>query len=171
MNRRRLSAGLLLAAALAACGPKVETLSTRFDPNEGAVVNREGSGSVSGQAFLKTVGGEVRYAAGNTVEIFVATAYARERIGKLYGASKCNMGGVTFKETDPRYLAMKRETKADGEGRFHFDHMAAGDYFVVTTVAWQVPNSGGYLTQTGCNIYERLTVQEGRNTEIILSGS
>lgn len=162
----------IVAAAVALIGcARTETLNTQFNPQEAAYINQKGDGSIQGQAFMKTVGGEVRYAAGNTVLLIPDTAYARERFQKLYGDSKCNYGAVRFdKDPDPAYLKMARSTKANGEGRFRFDGLAPGAYFVATQLVWGVPTQYGLQT-AGCNIYEKALVQHGAATEVIMTGS
>ena len=60
---------LFVAAFLAGCAaPKVDLNST-LDPREVAYIKASGSGQIAGQAFLKTVGGDVKYAAGNAVTL------------------------------------------------------------------------------------------------------
>ena len=75
---------LVLAIVLASgCGMKASELKpyTRlasFDPGEYTQYKARGSCSVSGQAFLKTAGGAVKYGAGNTVALLPATTYSKE---------------------------------------------------------------------------------------------
>jgi hypothetical protein len=56
---------LALALILTSCA-REDALSTKCDPAEAEIITRSGTGSISGQA-LKTLGGEVRHAAGNSV--------------------------------------------------------------------------------------------------------
>jgi hypothetical protein len=149
---------------------RTETMTSTFDASEAAFIEQAGTSTIHGQAFLKTVGGEVRYGAGNQIILIPQTAYARERIAKLYGQSKCNAGGVKFDSDDPSYMRMVRQTKANGEGRFKFENIAAGSYFVVTQLTWGVPGQYGVST-TGCNLYEQVSVRPGETVEVLISGS
>lgn len=164
-----LGVGVALAFVVSAC-VRTETLTSTFDPQEAAYINQKGDGSIQGQAFMKTVGGEVRYAAGNTILLIPDTAYARERFQKLYGESKCNSGGIRFDKDDPNYIRMARTTKANGEGRFRFEGLAPGSYFIATQLTWGVPSEYGVQT-TGCNIYEKAVVHQGEAVEVIMTGS
>lgn len=157
---------------LAACGPRAQSLSisNQFNPDEASHINRSGTASISGQAFLRTMVGEVRYAAGSIVHLVPASAYAKERFAKIYGTAKCSRMEIDHSGTDKRYMSMQKETKANGEGRFRFSNLAAGEYFLVTYVVWQVPQGRYGASTEGCGMYERVTAVEGRDTEIIMSG-
>jgi hypothetical protein len=63
-----------------------DALSTKFDAAEAEIITRSGTGSIGGQA-LKTLGGEVRYAAGNSVLLVPVTAYFREAEAKQFGTT------------------------------------------------------------------------------------
>jgi hypothetical protein len=157
----------VLCFSLVSCASNA-TLTTPFDPQEASFINQTGASTISGQGFLRTMVGEVRYAAGSEVFLIPATKYSTERIGQIYGNSKCAVFGKNFKNDDPRYKDFTKTTKANGEGRFSFTSLAAGDYFVVTSVYWQIP---GNIFPEGCGIYELVRVGSGEKKEVIISGS
>lgn len=123
----------------------------------------QGTGSLIGQAFLKTRGGDVRYAAGNDVYLNPVTSYSTEWFDVAI------RGGQPISEGDPRVQAFTRTTVADGEGRFEFNNLPAGDYYVVTWVFWEVP-SGAYggMTTTGGPVGSKVTVRDGETTRVIV---
>jgi hypothetical protein len=107
---------------------------------EYAAYAEPGTGSITGQAFLRTLGGEVRYGAGGTVTAEPATDWVIglvERIGRL-----------------PPHEALKpyrRTTRADAEGRFSFTDLPEGRWLLATEITWYVPSTTAYgrPTKTG----------------------
>jgi hypothetical protein len=101
-----------------------------------------GTAVVEGQAFLKTQGDQVKYGAGNTVQLVPACAGADRWLAKQIKWRK----DVPLDSTLAR---VTRTTTADAEGRFRFEHVPAGDYYAVSSVWWRVPgrymNEGGYI--------------------------
>ena len=143
-------------------------LNTTFDPQEADFIHKSGTSIITGQGFLRTMVGEVRYAAGSEVILIPVTKYSTERINQIYRGGKCAVFGKTFTNDDPRYSQFTKTTKANGEGRFEFPGLAAGNYFVVTSVFWQIP--GNYFPQ-GCGIYEVVQLASGEKKDVIISGS
>lgn len=165
MRIRRITtaiAGVVVSALLLA-GCVTRTLETTFDPQAASFIHTSGNGRIEGQAFLRRNDGVVVYAAGSHVTLIPATAYADERIAQVYGSGKRAYLGVDFQNDDPRFHDHTRSTKADGEGRFVFDALARGRYYVVTSVYWLNGQEGGWF-------YETATVDDGPVT-VIMSGS
>ena len=70
---------------------------------------------------------------------------------------------------DPRLLGYFKVTKADAEGRFRFDRLAGGDYFVGTYVNRGVPPGSGSVAEQSC--YDQVTVSDGQEARVTLSGN
>ncbi|MCP5810058.1 hypothetical protein NL321_28340, partial [Klebsiella pneumoniae] len=71
--------------------------------------------------------------------------------------------------TDPAYGDYTRTTKAEANGRFVFDKVAPGDYFITTQVIWGDEDA---FSREGGSVYDSVTVT-GKETEpvhVILSG-
>ncbi|MDI7863214.1 carboxypeptidase regulatory-like domain-containing protein [Rhizobiaceae bacterium n13] len=154
----------VLAATLSGCVTAPEPKS-KFDPSEAAFIHAQGAGSITGQAFLRRNDGMVVYAAGSEVYLIPKTTYADERIAGLYRGAKFNGFVASPKNTDPQYAAMMRKTKADGEGRFAFQGLADGSYYIVTQVFWKA----GDWTQGG-SLMETATISAGNSISVIMSG-
>jgi hypothetical protein len=128
-----------------------------------AVSVRRGKNLVSGQAFLKTRGGDVKTAAGNLVLLNPATSYSTQFVDviikKLHG-----IGTVLTPETpDIRLDKFLKQTTADGDGRFEFHDVADGEYYLYTTVVWEAvgQRQGGW-------VYKKITVSsQARNNYIL----
>jgi hypothetical protein len=115
-----------------------------FAPEEYAPFKAEGTATVSGQAFLKTRGGDVKYAAGNPVYLIPSTEYTRQLTSAQTAAGPRDL--IVRLDARMNY----RQTTADGEGRFSFEALPAGDYFVLTYAIWEVPSPDAWgLTRTG----------------------
>jgi hypothetical protein len=107
---------------------------------------RGGTLELHGQAFLTTRGGDVKLAAGRIVTLDPATRYAREWF-RRFGAS---VSAFSTPAPDRLFVAARRTTTADAEGRFQFSGLAPGEYIVRTVVTWETgslttPTQGGVV--------------------------
>jgi hypothetical protein len=155
---------IVLAACTSARDPALE--NARFDRAEAAYISAPGKAVIEGQAFLRDKSGQVnvRYAAGELVRLVPATAYARARFAHYYGGSKfVPAASIPKLDPDPDYAAYTRTTKAGPTGRFTFDHVAPGRYFVTTQLIWKPKEA--FLTEGGA-IYEEVTVT-GKESDVI----
>lgn len=159
---------VIAAILLAGCAAQKVQLSSTFNPTEVAFFNKPGTAQINGQAFLKTVGGDVKTAAGNKVALVPVSAYSRERMNAIYGTGNCSTKAVDFGPPDPQFERYTKNTTADGDGRFRFEGLSAGQYFVATTVSWAVPS--GYVTiPQGCKILKQVSLAEGQKLDIVMT--
>ena len=132
-----------------------------------------GTATVRGQAFLKTVIGEVRYAAGNEVDLAPVTSYTTQ----MYNAWKNfrfngPLSGPTKFEPevpDSRVNDYTNRIVADGDGRFEFKNVSAGEYYIITSLVWEIPNSSCLPNLQGGILSEKIIVVEGEEYNIILT--
>jgi hypothetical protein len=169
--RSMLLVACVAAAVAGGCGPKARV--TMFDPAEYEPYLKAGTGSIEGQAFIRTQGGGVVTAAGRGVHLNPATEYARE----WYESAVIN--GVPL-ETDrdqaagAAIRATRRSTIADASGRFRFDGLPAGEYYITSEISWEVPVGyyGGGVASTRTETYgahAKVTVQDGQVTRAIVT--
>jgi hypothetical protein len=123
-------------------------------PFDGAAIEaalEPGLGEIDGQAFSRTVGGEVRYAAGIPIFLMPLTSYVREclEIIHSYARSDCGMNLGKY----------RRETVGDGEGRFKFKGLKPGSYYIEATITWGVPTELGVAT-TGGTVHRLVTIPD-----------
>jgi len=156
-------AALALALCLAACSPT--TLKSTFNATDAAFINQKGTGTITGQAFLRRNDGMVVYAAGSEVYLVPKTPYSDERFASIYKGSKISYFGSTFKNDSAEYYNYTRKLIADGEGRFVFTDLAAGSYYLTKNVTWMVQ-----YAQQGGWLMERVTVSNGQTSNVIMSG-
>lgn len=151
-----------LTLALASCATPQERVA-KYDPAEYARYAGSGTARISGQAFAKTVGGDVKYAAGNTVWLYPVTSMTTEWYNTAI------KGGKPMKAGDERMMQHSRSTVADGSGNFEFSGLPAGEYYVVTQVSWGVATGMQFfpIESTGTALTAKVHVSEGESKRII----
>lgn len=160
-------AGLLF---LTGCVSRVEVQS-RFDPKPAEIALQPGSNTIKGSAFMRKKTGVIVPAAGEVVWLIPATPYAEERFAKLFPRGKLNPATLPRRtgETDPDYMRLTRQTKANKSGSFAFENVKAGAWFVSTTVTWV---ERGESLPSGGAIYDRVEVKgQDQVVEVIVSGN
>jgi len=147
------------------------TVPVAFNPDAAAYIHTRGNGRVDGQAFMRQAGGDVVTAAGEEVVLRPWTPYHAARIAALFPSGKTNniLALRQVANDDPRVTEFQRRTIADAEGRFSFDGVAPGEYYVSTVVRWIAPGPYGGTPQGGA-IYERVTISGGSTVSLIMTG-
>ena len=149
---------------------ELKELKESFDEADYVPFAKPGTGSISGQAFAKTKGGNVRYAAGDKITLIPTTVYGVTWMGMMrrdissvlsYGN---NPDYIKHLPMDPRAATFTRTTTADAEGRFRFDELAPGDYVVFTTIRWMTSST----RYSGAFFYGRVTAENGKKTTVNL---
>lgn len=143
--------------------PRVGFPDALPDSTEYAASLAGGTGAISGQAFMKTRGGDVKLAAGNIAYLDPVTTYAREW-WTLRGRFE---SGIEMRSPDALFNAAQRQVIVDAQGKFRFEKLAAGRYFVRSTVKWYV---GGSYGMQGGLVSAEVEVKAGETTEVILTG-
>ena len=165
-----VAAAALAGAIMAGCQAR-QPATVTFSAEEAAYIKKPGTGVVTGHAFRTKPSGVVVNAAGEVVRLVPATAFARERFANFYGTRKYvpHSGYPAEDKADPGYAEHTRTTKAEANGRFAFDKVAPGSYFVTTQVIWGDETA---FTREGGSVYDSITLT-GKETEpvhVILSG-
>lgn len=170
MHRSALAcaATITLSATLSGCfyppTRPYETFSPLpFDEAEYSALQKTGSGTIKGQVFAKTVGGEVKKGAGNNVVLFPATKYGTQRY-----TEQILRGKLAATEEDPRYIQYVKVQVADADGRFTFTSIPPGRYYIVSHIVWEAPMRYGPETQGG-KVAAMIDVRNDDITEIMLA--
>jgi hypothetical protein len=163
---------LLAPLSLFSCNSAPPAPQLSFDAAEAAFLDRPGKTTIHGQAFLpdKTGKAELHYAAGETVRLIPETSYAQARLAYYFhGAKFTPASSVPANDPDPDYVAHTRTTKAGATGRFVFENVPPGRYYVSTQIIWTPDNA--FRAQGGL-IYEEVTVTgaETKPVDVIVSG-
>jgi len=161
-----LVVGVILT--LSGCMPymqKVERMP--FPEEEYLALPKMGTGTatIRGQAFLKTRSGDVKYAAGTEIFLMPVTSYSNQWYYDSYLPSK------PMAKYDSRYRTYIGITIGDGEGRFEFLKVPAGDYYLSAKIIWEYVSGGRYptLTLTGGVAVKKISVEDGQEIKVILT--
>ena len=157
-----IGAGLLAGCITPTPAPAPAKRQAAFIESEFAPYAGVGISTVTGQAFLKTRSGEVRFGAGCEVQMAPVTSYTTEFFER-------SMLSYELLETqDPRYAAYRRTTIADGNGNFEFLGVPAGSYYLTCVIEWEYVTEHG-LTKTGGTALGKTTVAVGETAKVILT--
>lgn len=161
---------ITILAALTGCVIPQQTkpivaIQAKFDLNDAQRLLAEGGNNVKGSAFLRQRGGGVVTCAGANVALVPATAYANERITRMYlGRSVLRTSPPIFDPDPPEYLTTIKTTKCDAQGNFVFERVADGEFFINTAVVWQI----GTNVQGG-SLIQRLILKDGKGANIVMT--
>ena len=139
---RPIAIPLVAALALGGCQSTQTaapvSATAPFNPAEAAYIKKTGVASISGHAFWRDDDGGVTNAAGEVIRLVPATSYARQRFAALYrGRRSIPANEVPDAPPDPQYAEYTRTTRAETTGRFDFDNVAPGEYFVTAQVRYR----------------------------------
>jgi hypothetical protein len=132
----------------------------------------KGTSTITGQAFLKTAGGEVRYGAGDNVLLIPVTPYTTQEVG--WADSTLIIAGVPTPTSqnmfDLRLQKYIRTVVGDGSGNFEFQNIPAGDYYVLCPIIWSVPNYElGIIDKTGGVAHAKTHVDDGETVKVVVT--
>jgi hypothetical protein len=155
----------LIIIVICGCAARTPAIQVNTPFTEDDYINyaKDGTGSIKGQAFLKTRAGDVKYGAGTTVYLIPITSYTKDLMNKAI-----EKGGGFTTNMDYRLNKYIKTTTADGEGRFEFKKLPPGDYYVGCQIAWKYATQYG-LMPTGGNIVNQANVKEGEAVKVILT--
>lgn len=97
------------------------------------------------------------------------TAYADEMVRSVFKGGNYQPSPPDIEDIDPRFKSMTRRTVANGEGRFEFDELPNGEYYILVPVEWQVP-SGMYRSERqGGLLVEKVALPRRSASEIVIT--
>ena len=165
-------------------------LKSIFDEKQALEMLEQGNNKIIGSALIRQSGGGVVTCAGIEVILYPATEYAKERIKYIYGSIE--KAYRDYNQPQQRYLIQKRGDRlgaietipeivfepdyefyhfctrksiGDAQGNFEFDKLKDGEYFMFTTITWNVYQLG---TQGG-TLMLKVKVKDGETKKIVLA--
>lgn len=155
---------ILLSGCITPPAAKTPIVRISFPENEYAQLKHEGTAIIRGQAFLKTRGGNIKYAAGEIVTLNPVTTYSQQ----WFVESVINSNILA--PYDPRLNNYIRVKIADASGNFKFTNVPAGEYYLNTKVTWEIVSGyKGNLEQQGLTLVTKVKVNEAQEIEVILT--
>lgn len=153
---------LLLLTLCASCVTPPQPFRTAFNEQDFEPFKGAGTSTITGQAFLKTRGGDVKFGAGNQITLLPLTPYTAEL------RERATINGERLQAEDARLNKHRRTTVADGTGNFEFKNLPTGEYLLSCTITWEIPSRYG-ATTTGGIAYGSAKVGPGETTKTILT--
>lgn len=161
-------AALALSILLSGCATTEPTWTPiDFDEAEYNALLTVGTGVVRGSVFGRTVGGDVKLGAGETVRLYPATKFMHQRYREQWIA-----GRLATRSEDPRYIKYMRETTVGVDGKFEFRNVPPGEYFAQSSVFWTVvtPTRYGPISdRQGGVVVKQITVSNEQATDVVLA--
>ena len=153
---------ILLIACLVStsCAIPLVERQAQFVESEYAPYAGEGTARICGVAYIKTQRGEFKYGAGNETYLNPVTSYSTE----WYTESV--IGGRSLTKANPKVLVYNRATRADSDGRFCFEKIPSGDYYLTCPVEWVY---GANSAIQGGMAYAQVTVKDGETVNAVLT--
>jgi hypothetical protein len=152
--------GLMLSVSIvSACAYKMQS---KFDPTEYAAYQGTGTGTITGQAFLRQQGGGVVTCAGSPAFAVPATAYTREIAAAAVSGRAAF--GIQGQAPIGSLGSAKKDSQCDAEGNFEITGLKAGNWIVMSQVSWMV----GYYSQGGV-VSKEVYVTDGQTQKVILT--
>jgi len=140
------------------------TVQSKFNASQVEWSRKSGDATVKGQAFLKTVGGDVKTCAGNLVRLVPESSYAAE----IYAAYLVGQTRQGIANPDNSQRDFQKTTLCDSQGNFAFKNLPAGKWIIEALVRWQVP-SGYLMLNQGGNIMDSVTTRDHEESDVIIT--
>jgi len=155
---------MLTAMALVGCTAQPLPRHAQFNQEEYTSYGGFGTGIIYGEAFLTTGVGDVKKAAaGNKVFLNPVTTYSTEWFERHI------IGGQLLREPDPRTFRYRHETVTDSDGRFAFENLTLGDYYLACAISWEEPDGYGHASVMGGWAYAKVSLKAGEHKKVVLT--
>lgn len=168
MKKYLLATTIVLLLTGCASTTKTVVLKNDFNEKDAEFINKTGNNTIKGNAFFRQQGGGIVTCAGNTVVLIPVTPYSKERMSHIYkfediGVIPPYMDAISFDKGNNEYLSMTKNTKCDSDGKFEFNNLANGEYYVVSSVIWKV------RSYQGGTLMRKVSVKNGKTENIVMT--
>ena len=159
--------------ALSSCASDPVLLTEAFDEAEAEEQIKDGKNTIEGSAVWREKKGGVQKCSGYRVYLYPATKYAEERAKHLFGERKngsreASKEKVVFIPDEKAFHRLSRRTVCDVDGKFEFENVGDGDYFLTTKIVWGNPDEPDEQTEGG-NLMQKISVKGGQKIKVVLS--
>ena len=160
---------LASGCATPAAQPSTE-MTSRFDAADVAWSRDRGTATVEGSASITPAGGGRQTCAGGEAQLVPASAHAAEMMRIVFGNDV--RGFVPLASAryptnmSPEFGKTVRRIGCDAEGRFRFDNVPAGRWYVFSNVVYRGPGDGA---PQGGALMRGIDVAEGSRVNVQLA--
>ena len=130
-----------------------------------------GTATVEGRAEVPDPGGRPQGCAGGEAQLFPADPYATSMMRFIFGSDARGYAPLATARYPSEVAADFRHTVrrigCDADGRFRFDAVPAGRWFVFTNVVFR--SARGDAEPMGGSLMQRIDVAEGARTSVLLA--
>ena len=169
---KKAIASIFITSVLSGCvtPPK---MNQSFEYKDVEWVHEKGTAIVTGQAFLKTVGGDVKTCAGNTIKLVPSSAYSDERIKYVYGNSdtgyypQMTFLGKRLPEAPSSYYEYVLNSICDANGNFEFNDVPEGNFYLLVPVVWKL--NANSMSAEGGSLMRYISVKSDAKNKYIMT--
>jgi hypothetical protein len=162
MNKQIFLAAALVALSVSGCIREEKAVTAEFRASEHEPFLKDGTGTITGQAFLRQQGGSVVRCSGEPVLLVPATSFFREAVG----IHKSGYRAKLDLKLDDRMQKIARKGVCDADGKFKFERLPSGSWYIVTQVKWSVGSN-----QQGGELLGEAVTKQNSSVEVILADS
>jgi hypothetical protein len=130
-----------------------------------------GTATVEGRAEVPDPGGRPQGCAGGEAQLFPADPYATSMMRFIFGNDARGYAPLASARYPSQVAADFKDTVrrigCDAEGRFRFDAVPAGRWYVFTNVVFR--SARGDAEPMGGSLMQRIDVAEGARTSVLLA--
>jgi hypothetical protein len=131
---RKVAVLLCFGLFLASCAAP---LPIAFDADSASNIVKPGNNTIEGTAFTASPSGYVRNCSRGDVFLVPKTRYAQMWFAQAFqGRSYAYRIAVDQMPANEGFEKYRREGECDKEGRFRFEQVADGDYYVFVRIFW-----------------------------------
>jgi hypothetical protein len=169
---RRLCIGVavVLTSSCASPAPPAQ-MTLPFNAGDVAWSRAPGTATVEGRAAIAAAGEVPRTCAGGEAQLFPADPYAAEMMRIVFGSDVRGFAPRSSSRypanISAEFSSTVRRVGCDPEGRFRFDGVPAGRWYVFANVIFR--GAGGDAGPQGGSLMQRIDVAEGARANVLLS--
>lgn len=140
----------------------VITIQNNFDDKAVSWFKTKGTGNIIGTAKFKSKNGELRFGEEFRIELMPYCLYTEERLGNIYKNKK--LGYVYLEDGVPKFIPDPEgyhetiKTFCDKEGKFQFNNLPAGKYYVIAFMIWENKD-----VKTGGGLMQKIELSQGES--------
>jgi len=166
-----LTSGCATSPSATAPAPAPARIGVPFDAGDVAWSRAAGTATVEGRAAITLAGGAPQTCAGGEAQLFPANAYSAEMMRIVFGSDVrgfAPQGSARYPENVAAdFRTIVRRIGCDADGRFRFDAVPAGRWYVFSNVVFR--GTGPEAAPQGGALMQRVDVAEGARATVLLT--